>query len=115
MFKPFAIKEITNPRQEQVVRVGGDGIFSQGRTDAPVSVGFAGKSLSLFYRVSWAGRGRGINPARIDYVNSAGGEIRKNPYITNTYLYGWAILRSGTSIDIRYTGDNTPIIQYPEL
>ena len=113
MFKPCAIKEITNLVQADVVRVGGDYIFSQGRGAAPVSIDFHGESLTVSYVNSWAGRGRGVNPLRNYYVNSTGGLIEKDPYFTSTFWYGWAILRRGTSIDIRYTGDNTPIIQYP--
>ena len=114
MFKPFAIKEITNPRQEQVVRVGGDEIFTQGRTGAPVSVGFNGNSLAVSYVRYQRGRGTKVFIKREYYINNIGGEITTDPRLSYSNSFGWAILRSGTSIDIRYTGDNTPIIQYPE-
>ncbi len=110
MFKPCAIKEVTNPVQENVVRVGGDGIHTI-RQGYSMETEFSGKSLIIrgVGNRGYVLKNRYI-PLRIEYQNSVGGVYEIG---TNT-RFGFAILRGGSSLSVMDNRTGDVFLQYPE-
>lgn len=123
MFKPCAIKEITNPVQANVVRVGGDLFYSIHR-DTWLNLSYSNGCISIAsytvtngfnpqthiietyitrWLASYSGGGSGID----DFYDS---------YRPNVYkrILTYAILRGCDSFQIVDMDDMSVVMQYPE-
>ena len=114
MFKPLAIKEITNPKQEKVIRIGGDGIYEQVQFDT-LTASFVGSFLSLYYVITIREFRPPhkviIFPGVVRFSESPG--TADMPGMGGIFTYGYAVLRGGSMIDVE-NGDGDKILQYPE-
>ena len=117
MFRPTRISQVTNPLHQNVIIVGGDNLFDQGRNEV-LYPEFLGAALTIC-AVGWYSTGgtRVLPRARKrwDFVNSQTEEIHTPvpPRAFAWYRYGWFIMRNCTTCEVR-DGNDEVLFQYPE-